>query len=45
MIKTKYNQSRGLTYSLFNFYYMGCLGRDGMVVGFTTTYASSAYHH
>jgi len=24
---------------------MGCIGRDGMVVGFTTTYASSAYHH
>jgi hypothetical protein len=24
---------------------MGCRGRDRMVVGFTTTYAISAYHH
>jgi hypothetical protein len=23
----------------------GCCGRDRMVVGFTTTYAISAYHH
>jgi len=23
----------------------GCLGRDRIVVGFTTTYAISAYHH
>jgi len=23
----------------------GCRGRDRMVVGFTTTYAISAYHH
>jgi len=23
----------------------GCRGRDHMVVGFTTTYAISAYHH
>jgi hypothetical protein len=23
----------------------GCHGRDHMVVGFTTTYAISAYHH
>ena len=23
----------------------GCHGRDRMVVGFTTTYAISAYHH
>ena len=23
----------------------GCHGRDGMVVGFTTTYAIRAYHH
>jgi len=23
----------------------GCCGRDHMVVGFTTTYAISAYHH
>ena len=25
--------------------FMGCHGHDGMVVGFTTTYAISAYHH
>jgi hypothetical protein len=25
--------------------YRGCFGRDRMVVGFTTTYAISAYHH
>ena len=25
--------------------YGGRRGRDGMVVGFTTTYAISAYHH
>jgi len=24
---------------------ISCLGRDRMVVGFTTTYAISAYHH
>jgi hypothetical protein len=24
---------------------MGCPGRDHMVVGFTTTYAISVYHH
>jgi len=24
---------------------MGCLGHDSMVVGFTTTYAISAYYH
>ena len=26
-------------------YIGGCCGRDRMVVGFTTTYAISAYHH
>jgi hypothetical protein len=25
--------------------FRGCLGHDHMVVGFTTTYAISAYHH
>ena len=25
--------------------YLGLLGHDRMVVGFTTTYAISAYHH
>jgi len=25
--------------------YRGCHGRDRMVVGFTTTYAISVYHH
>ena len=24
---------------------MGCRGHDRMIVGFTTTYAISAYHH
>jgi hypothetical protein len=27
------------------FFFRGCPGRDRMVVGFTTTYAISAYHH
>jgi hypothetical protein len=27
------------------FQYWGRRGRDRMVVGFTTTYADSAYHH
>ena len=27
------------------YYFRGLRGRDVMVVGFTTTYAISAYHH
>ena len=35
------------TPSQFILYYTitACCGRDRMVVGFTTTYAISAYHH
>ena len=33
-----------LNYS-FSLYFRGRRGRDRMVVGFTTTYATSAYHH
>jgi len=28
-----------------NFLFWGCHGRDRMVVGFTTTYVISVYHH
>jgi hypothetical protein len=31
--------------ALKTFFFRGCPGRDRMVVGFTTTYAISAYHH
>ena len=33
------------TLSFFENIFRGCRGRDCMVVGFTTTYAISAYHH
>ena len=35
---------KGKAYLLY-YGMMGCCGRDGMVVGFMTTYAISAYHH
>ena len=35
-------QSKGNTYY---FYFRGRLGRDLIVVGFTTTHAISVYHH
>ena len=36
------NPQHGVSYQL---YIRGRYGRDRMVVGFTTTYAISAYHH
>jgi hypothetical protein len=36
---------RNLLHLYTTIYSMGCRGRDRMVVGFTTTYAISAYHH
>ena len=32
-------------YYIITLFYGGRRGRDRMVVGFTTTYAISAYHH
>ena len=32
-------------WKLIHIYYRGHRGRDRMVIGFTTTYAISAYHH
>ena len=33
------------TCKLKSFFLRGCHGRDRMVVGYTSTYAISAYHH
>jgi hypothetical protein len=35
----------GLMYIANTFYLRGRRGRDSMVIGFTTTYAISAYHY
>ena len=50
MIQTKEERRRGSTD--YDYSYAVCVqcsnyygGRDRMVVGFTTTYAISAYHH
>jgi hypothetical protein len=32
-------------YEINSKYIWACRGRDRMVIGFTTTYAISAYHH
>ena len=36
---------KSLCYHHYAYTREDCHGRDGMVVGFTTTYAISAYHH
>ena len=43
--KGKYNVPSRLKISEITICTRGCRGRDRMVVGFTTTYAISAYHH
>jgi len=34
-----------LRHKIYYCYSRGCIGHDRMVVGFTITYAISAYHH
>jgi hypothetical protein len=41
---SKQNKNSFFTQSLFKLGARGCHGRDHMVVGFTITYAISAYH-
>ena len=46
LILTSINQIPVVIYTyIYTMYITGRHGRDSMVVGFTTTYAISAYHH